>query len=129
MIKLHLHRIAHKSNYIIGRLYIDDEYFCDTLEPSLSRRQYMAIPTGNYSVVMSPSQRFKAMRPFLVNVPGRSGIMIHEGNKPADTHGCILVGRNTIVGQVTRSKNAILTICNIMAARIRTGEKCIITVD
>lgn len=95
----------------------------------MSRPQYMAIPTGNYRVVMSPSQRFKAMRPFLVNVPGRSGIMIHEGNKPADTHGCILVGRNTIVGQLTKSKNAILTICNILSERIRTGEKCKITVD
>lgn len=129
MIKLHLHRIAHKSKYIIGRLYIDDEYFCDTLEPAESLPKYMAIPKGNYSVVLSPSSRFKAMRPYLLNVPGRTGIMIHEGNKPADTHGCILVGRNTIVGQVTRSKNAILTICNIMAARIRTGEKCKITID
>jgi len=30
--KLLLKRIAKKSKYTIGRLYIDNEYFCDTIE-------------------------------------------------------------------------------------------------
>ena len=30
--ELLLKRIARKEKYTIGHLYIDDEYFCDTLE-------------------------------------------------------------------------------------------------
>ena len=32
--ELTLKRIARKANYTIGRLCIDDVYFCDTLEPT-----------------------------------------------------------------------------------------------
>ena len=32
MIKLRIKRIAKQPNYTIGKLYIDDKYYCDTLE-------------------------------------------------------------------------------------------------
>lgn len=33
--KLELKRIAKKDKYTIGHLYIDDKFFCDTLEDTL----------------------------------------------------------------------------------------------
>ena len=42
--------------------------------------------------------------PFLLQVNGRVGIMIHPGNYPKDTQGCILVGRNLAKGSVSNSK-------------------------
>jgi len=33
--KLTLKRIALKDTYTIGKLYIDDDYFCDTLEDTV----------------------------------------------------------------------------------------------
>lgn len=33
--KLTLKRIAKKAKYTIGKLYINDKYFCDTLEDPL----------------------------------------------------------------------------------------------
>ena len=52
-------------------------------------------------MMMSP--KFKKILPRLMRVKGFEGILIHPGNIPEHTHGCILVGRNTIKGKLTES--------------------------
>lgn len=132
--KLELKRIARKNTYTIGRLFIDGKYFCDTLEDtdrllkqtdSLERIKKIkvpsqtAIPTGTYKItlnVVSPKFSVKdfykkvcnGKLPRLLNVPGYEGILIHVGDGPKShelTAGCILVGKNTVVGQLTDGKN------------------------
>lgn len=51
-----------------------------------------AIATGRYEIVLQWSEHFQKLMPFLQNVPDYTGIMIHPGNKPIDTLGCILTG-------------------------------------
>lgn len=51
-----------------------------------------AIPRGKYRAILSFSQRFQALMPEVLEVPGFEGIRIHGGNTAADTHGCPLLG-------------------------------------
>lgn len=115
-----LNRIAKKAKYTIGKLYINDQYFCDTLEDtdrgltqSMTEQQIKskkvygetAIPTGTYKVIISYSNKFKKQMPLLLNVPGFAGIRIHSGNTEKDSLGCILVGKNKAVGKVLESRD------------------------
>lgn len=115
-----LNRIAKKPKYTIGKLYIDGEYFCDTIEDTdrgltqtmtdaqvKSKKVYgqTAIPTGTYRVIINYSNKFKRQMPLLLNVPGFLGIRIHSGNTEKDTEGCLIVGKNKVVGKVIESKD------------------------
>lgn len=115
-------RIARKNNYTIGHLYVDGEYLCDTLEDKdrglkdtddlehikkVKVKGETAIPMGTYKVRLTYSPRFKKTLPLIENVKGFDGIRIHSGNTPKDTEGCILVGKNTVVGMVTQSKDTL----------------------
>ena len=107
------------DTYTIGRLSVNGVYFCDTLEDKVrdlnkdgdlddigEGKVYgeTAIPYGTYKIGISYSPRFKKELPRLLNVRHFDGILIHAGNTAKDTHGCILVGRNTEKGKVTNSK-------------------------
>ena len=126
--ELILERIAKRKAYTIGHLYIlcqvvDEyssgeakEYLCDTLEPTWRDYEHgaykikgkSAIPEGRYAVVISYSLKFKAWLPILLGGPEFNkqwqGIRIHAGNTAKDTQGCILVGKNQIVGEVLESR-------------------------
>lgn len=87
----------------IGKLFVDGEFECYTLEdavrevsgepvPNWKIPGRTAIPSGEYQLQVTMSNRFKRLLPLLVDVPGFSGVRIHPGNTDADTEGCILVG-------------------------------------
>lgn len=117
--KLELKRTFFAETYTIGKLSIDGVLFCDTLEDKnrdLNKDGDLkdkgetkvfgetAIPFGTYEIIMNESQRFKRKMPLLLNVPSFAGIRIHSGSKAEHSHGCILVGKNTIKGGLTESK-------------------------
>lgn len=132
-VELLLERIAKRKLYTIGKLYIDGEYFCDTLEDTdrgltsdMSEDEIMAIkingktaiPVGTYEVTLGvKSPKFSTPKyqkqygfcngylPRLLKVPGYSGVLMHIGNTPEDTDACILVGENKVKGEVVNSTN------------------------
>lgn len=75
-----------------GELLVDGQHFCYTLEPSESDTVHPAIPGGTYNMEMRFSPRFQQKTPHILDVPGRSLILVHPGNYPNDTEGCLLVG-------------------------------------
>lgn len=121
-----------KEKYTIGRLYIDGEFICNTIEDtdrgltqSMSEEEIKskkiygqtAIPTGRYKVLMNViSPKFsqkefymnvcKGKVPRLEGVKGFSGILIHSAATADNVEGCIGVGFNTEIGRLTSIKEA-----------------------
>ena len=150
--ELILTRIAKRKTYTIGRLYIreqvideylpgyEDNYFCDTLEPTW--RDYAngaykvkgrsAIPEGRYAVVISYSPKFKQWLPILLGGPEFNrkwqGIRIHAGNTAKDTEGCILVGQNREVGKVLDSRKWLYELKQKIVEAKDRGEAVWITI-
>jgi len=153
--KLLLERKWKKETYTIGKLSVDGKPFCETCEDTdrhlnqnmplakikeIKIAAVTAIPTGVYNIKMdqiSPKYSLKpwfvtncngAKMPRLENVPGYAGVLIHPGNTAKDSEGCILVGRNTVVGMVTDSKNTFLNLYKLMYAAYKRGEKITIEI-
>lgn len=131
--KIEVKRIAKKDTYTIGKMYIDGEYFCDTLEDkdrNLSQSTPLstiksikvdgstAIPTGTYKLIVNMSPKFKRNLPRLLDVPGFEGILIHRGNTDKDSAGCILVGENKEVGRVINSTPYEVKLTKLLQAAI-----------
>ena len=150
--KLRLRRIALNEKYTIGKLYVSGKYECDTLEDTVrdidksgqfdggEEKIYgqTAIPYGTYEVRMDQlSQRFaekksykkcKGYVPRLMNVPSFQGVLIHIGNYPADTEGCILVGKNTKKGAVLQSTDTFWALYDKLKAAADKGDKIILDI-
>lgn len=136
MMKLTIKRIALRSTYTIGKLYIDGNYFCDVLEDTVrdlnkngkfdngEKKVYAktAIPYGTYEIKWTYSPRFKKYTPQLMNVPSFEGIRIHAGNTSADTEGCLLLGENKQVGKVINSRATINMFYKIIKQACSNGN-------
>ena len=95
-----------------------------------------AIPTGTYKIDMGTvSPKFKnrswakpysGKLPRLVNVPGFDGVLIHPGNQSSDTSGCLLVGKNDVVGKVT---NSVHYFNKIMTELLKDPNNITITIE
>jgi len=117
-----------RDTYTIGKLYIDGQYFCDTLEDKVrdlnkngvfdngEKKVYgeTAIPYGSYEVKMTFSPKFSqrkaytafiksGLMPEIMNAHLFTGVRIHGGNSAKDTLGCLLVGKNKIKGRLVDS--------------------------
>lgn len=141
--KIEVKRIYKGEEYTIGKMYVNGEYFCDTLEDKVrdlnkdgdlndkgEGKVYAetAIPYGEYEVVVNHSPKFKRMLPRLLNVPHFEGILIHRGNTAKDSAGCILVGENKVKGKVINStiyENKLTALCHLAQLK---GEKIIIAI-
>lgn len=105
---LKLVRNEFSAKNTLGKLYVNDVFYCDVLEdPDRGLHQLMdlseikeikikhdtAVPYGKYEIIISYSEKFGRSLPLLLNVLGFDGIRIHPGNTEADTSGCLLVGK------------------------------------
>ena len=132
-----------KKDYTIGKMYINGEYFCDTLEDTdrglaqgmpLSELKEMkeygktAIPTGEYMVAVTFSNRFEKWLPLIHPVPVFEGVRIHSGNTAADTEGCILVGKNKAKGKVLDSRKMMDEFLRVLKPAIEACEDIWITI-
>lgn len=109
--KLELTRTDFTEGSTIGELRVNGTFFCYTLEDvyrpgGVKVFGETAIPTGEYTVTLTYSPKFKRTLPLLVNVAGFIGVRIHPGNSAKDTEGCILVGRRKSIDWISESRAA-----------------------
>ena len=97
MINLLLIRDTFTEESTIGELFINGERICDTLERPYfnNQRNISCIPKGVYPVRLR-LPRESATRDYIhllvQDVPDRDWILVHRGNFPYQSQGCILVG-------------------------------------
>ena len=132
MLRLKTQRAWKKADYTIGRFFVNDARFYESLEDTdrginsnysvasirlIKIAGRTAIPSGVYKVVLSVSPRFKSkawaaryggLVPEILGVKGFSGVRIHPGNTAADTDGCILIGENKAKGALVNSQKRYL---------------------
>lgn len=99
--KLTIVRINYNDKTTIGRLYINNEFFCYTLEDKVRPKGVKvygetAIPSGKYKVIVSYSPKFKKLLPEILNVPMFSGIRMHGGNSSINSSGCVILAKELI---------------------------------
>mgnify|MGYP003678392897 FL=1 len=100
MINLLLIRDTFSKESTIGELFLNGERICDTLENPWqdNQRNISCIPEGVYPVRLRLA-RESASRDYLhllvQDVPNRDFILVHRGNFPSQTQGCVLVGLGT----------------------------------
>lgn len=148
-------RFAFKSQYTVGNLFVNGLLFCDTMEdfdrgadqsmpftktgtnvgywtkPDGSRIQKVyaqtAIPTGTYGAHLAWSSLGRRL-PLLENVGGFTDILFHNGKTHRNSAGCVLVGRNTIVGALTNDRQAMLDVCQMFLCAEREDIDSSVTI-
>ncbi len=116
----------------IGKLYLDGEYQCYTLEDRIRNEKVYgetAISAGSYRVKLNYSPRFKTVLPLLINVPEFKGIRIHPGNTSKDTDGCILVGETRSKNFIGRSRTAFKKLFKKIEQAQKDKKEIIINID
>lgn len=151
--EIYLKRIAKRNTYTIGRLYVDGKLVCDTIEDkdrglssamtverikALKVKDKTAIPIGSYKVVRHYSPKFasrpygvryKGIFPMLEKVKGYDGILIHPGTDESSTSGCVIVGKNKVVGKVLQSRDTYYDLMdNYIVPAWERGEIIIMTI-
>lgn len=136
-------RKARKSEYTIGKFYVNGKRYCDSLEdkdrgltsemPEDEIRKVKihgqtAIPTGRYEVVSFWWQKHQCFVPCIKGVKGFVGILIHNGVDQSHTEGCILVGINNIVGKLNGDRIYMDALTARLLACEKKGEKVYITI-
>lgn len=98
-INLLLIRDSMTEESTMGKLFLNGEEFCDTLELAWkdNQKNISCIPAGEYDARLR-LPRESATRDYIhllvKDVPNRSYILFHIGNTTKDTQGCILVGQS-----------------------------------
>jgi hypothetical protein len=108
-----------------GEISLDGQPTCFSLEPTA-----LMIPAATYPVKMLWSNRFQRPTPHILNVPERTEVEMHGGNKATDSDGCILCAEVKISDyEIYESKPATDAIEEALNAAEANGEVNTVTVS
>jgi hypothetical protein len=115
--KLTLQRGQIGNVSIPGELFCGGAHECWTLE-----RKAVAIPAGTYQLGLYPSPHFSRLMPILKDVLDRQDILLHWGNYPANSDGCILLGsqRSLEIEEIYNTRAAFEELFPVIQAAVNT---------
>lgn len=123
--KIIIQREPSDEHRTFGKLFIDGQYCCETLEDVVRDEKIKgetAIPAGTYRITLEHSPRFGPNTITVNKVPGFVGVRIHAGNTEADTEGCPLVGQVRADASILHSRAALDELKPEIAAALQAGE-------
>jgi len=95
---------------VIGKLYLNAEFYGHTLELAWKENQkrISCIPKGVYEVKKRHTEKskYKYEHLHILDVPDRELILMHIGNYPKNSKGCILLGNTRALNFVGDSRKA-----------------------
>ena len=86
-----------------------------------------SIPAGTYQITLRESPRLGYITPYLLDVQDFSDILIHVGNYPRDTEGCILIGSAPDEEAIDNSKEAFDALMSILSDSSVTSIQIVIS--
>ncbi len=94
----------------LGKLYFDGEFYGHTLELSWkdNKKRVSCIPKGVYEVKKRHTEesKYKYEHLHILDVEDRELILMHIGNYPKNSKGCILLGNTRALNFVGESRKA-----------------------
>ena len=140
--KIKIERKARKGGYTIGKVYVDGKYFCDSLEdtdrgvtqlmpfvPTGGANGYWVKPdTGLYDCTIQWWEKHKCYCPMLLRVGGFTGILLHNGMTADHSEGCVLLGKNNVLGRLDGDRIYMDALAARVMACQKTGEKVTVEV-
>jgi hypothetical protein len=109
-----------------GKLFIDGQYFCETLEDVVRPVKIhgeTAIPAGVYPVTLEKSPRFGPNTISVHKVENFKHIRVHGGNHENNTEGCPLVGMERTATGIRNCKPALDELKHEIGAALQAGEQ------
>lgn len=95
---------------IIGKLYFNGEFYGHTLELPWkdNEKRVSCIPKGVYEVKKRHTEesKYKYEHLHILDVENRELILMHVGNYPKNSKGCILLGNTRALNFVGESRKA-----------------------
>ena len=102
-----LKRVSMTYERTLGVLNYDGKLYTTLERPPLNNaRNISCIPAGLYRLTRYTSPKFGNCF-WVHDVPNRSSILIHAGNRVSDTRGCILIGQGYDPHGIIQSKSAL----------------------
>lgn len=129
-------RVAEQATYTQGYMFINREYFCDTMEAAelpqkgkslpLAKRRTYAIQKGVYAVEMRFDRSYNQSMP-TIHVDKKDWRTIQVGNKARSLTG-IIVGKNAPVGLIKPSRRLLFRLCDIIQKAVNEGEDIVLKI-
>lgn len=136
MMRLNIKRETATALSTPGQYYINGGWFSYTLERSPNDPDHPCIPAGEYPMTLEPTHNPHLWTPYggptdgkqvdsscplyrclprINNVPNRTGILDHAGNKALDSIGCVLHGYQRVdADHIAQSRAAVKALVDKM---------------